>query len=119
VRGLSALGEYFASIQSHEVATLIIDTINAIHGAQAGSQTQSHQSSITGRGKDVSPFSGWYSSESYMTNLVSFSRQNDMFQDLRISPFDLLEDGNPTISVNDVPIGLTNFDCTIDQRNPV
>lgn len=116
VNGLSVIGEYFKTTKSDEIATLVGDTINALKGD--GARTAEHMPvGLTGN-PDSLPLSGWYSSDGYTTDLACYVKQTDVFRDLRISPFDLLEDGNPSMSVNDVPLDLATFDCTIDQRNP-
>ncbi|ODQ67836.1 hypothetical protein NADFUDRAFT_48501 [Nadsonia fulvescens var. elongata DSM 6958] len=56
--------------------------------------------------------------DSYLADLMVFNKASGTFADLNVRSFDLLEESNPTISINDVAINLALFGCTIDKRNP-
>ncbi|CAN6669725.1 hypothetical protein TRVA0_042S00298 [Trichomonascus vanleenenianus] len=55
---------------------------------------------------------------SYLNDLMIFDTSSDNYSEFNVRSFDLLEDPNPTMTTNDVPLSLRLFDCTIETYNP-
>lgn len=58
------------------------------------------------------------SGTSYLTDLMVYDRATDTYSEVNVRSFDLLEDANPTIAINDVPLSLAKFDCIVEKNNP-
>lgn len=55
---------------------------------------------------------------SYLSDLMVYDKSSESYKELAVRSFDLLEDPNPTMSINDVPLNLSMFDSSIIKSNP-
>lgn len=91
----------------------LMDTLNAIGGDDAASEGDS---SRNGKLLDATDLTR-SDSPTVLTDLVVFDRANQTYRDLSVRSFDLLEEPNPSMSINDVPINLALFDSVIDKSD--
>ncbi|ANB12808.1 Mediator of RNA polymerase II transcription subunit 12 [Sugiyamaella lignohabitans] len=54
----------------------------------------------------------------YLSDLVVFDKASETYSELKVRSFDLLEEGNPVMSVNDAPLNLAMFDSATERNNP-
>lgn len=55
--------------------------------------------------------------ESYLRNLMIYDKSTNSYSDIKIRAFNLLEEGNPTMTANDVPLNLSLFDSLVEKTN--
>lgn len=55
----------------------------------------------------------------YLADLIMYNKATNKYSALAVRNFDLLEEGNHTMAVNDVAVNLAMFDGIIERKNPV
>ncbi|PRT53991.1 Mediator of RNA polymerase II transcription subunit 12 [Wickerhamiella sorbophila] len=53
-----------------------------------------------------------------LEGLMMYSRSSDIYTPLNVWPFDLIEDANPTIGMNDLALDLARFETYIEIKDP-
>ncbi|KAA8906682.1 hypothetical protein TRICI_005105 [Trichomonascus ciferrii] len=143
VQGLLSLLETPLATGASEMNGLLIDTLNAIRGelsdvsSHLTGQTPSHGRKMVSTPSQheskhaVSSNAGQMLASatacnevktkddtSYLSDLMVYDKITHSYKDLSLRSFDLLEDPNPTMSINDVPLNLSMFDSSIIESNP-
>lgn len=55
----------------------------------------------------------------YLTDLIMYNKATKKYSAVNVRTFDLLEESNHTMAVNDVAVNLAMFDGIIEKKNPV
>jgi mediator of RNA polymerase II transcription subunit 12 len=143
VQGLLSLLETPLAAGASEMNGLLIDTLNAIRGelsdvsSHPTGQTPSHGRKMVSTPSQHDPKQAVSSNAgqmlasatacneiktkddtSYLSDLMIYDKTTHSYKDLSLRSFDLLEDPNPTMSINDVPLNLSMFDSSIIENNP-
>lgn len=53
-----------------------------------------------------------------LDGLMMYSRSSDIYTPLNVWPFDLIEDANPTIGMNDLALDLARFETYVEIKDP-
>lgn len=53
-----------------------------------------------------------------LEGLMMYSRSSDIYTPLNVWPFDLIEDANPTIGMNDLALDLARFETYVEIKDP-
>lgn len=68
----------------------------------------------------AAPNPGVVSDESdYLSDLILYNKTTKTYSNLNVRAFDLLEESNHTMQINDVALNLAMFDGFIEKKNPV
>lgn len=143
VQGLLSLLETPLATGASEMNGLLIDTLNAIRGelpdvsSHPAGHTPSHGRKMVSTPSQndskhaVSSNAGQMLASatacneiktkddtSYLSDLMVYDKAAQSYKELTLRSFDLLEDPNPTMSINDVPLNLSMFDSSIIENNP-
>uniref|UniRef100_A0A060T5S7 Mediator of RNA polymerase II transcription subunit 12 n=1 Tax=Blastobotrys adeninivorans TaxID=409370 RepID=A0A060T5S7_BLAAD len=115
VRSLMKLSNTPYFQQNASLHGSLMDTLNAIGGDDAASEED--PAARSGKLIDATDLTR-SDPPTVLTDLLVFDRANQTYRDLSVRSFDLLEEPNPSMSVNDVPINLALFDSVIDKSDP-
>ncbi|KAF5096761.1 hypothetical protein D0Z00_002659 [Geotrichum galactomycetum] len=119
------LQERLALLANSKLAPTAAAILNHSGSNSNGINSSNNNSSSAGIG-NANPLTattnsgGFMGDESdYLRDLILYNRTTKTYSNLNVRAFDLLEESNHTMQINDVALNLAMFDGFIEKKNPV